>query len=91
MFWSEREKKWVLPQPRKVLIERKELVPALQTEHKCPICKNALEEYCYQKEGIAKKMLRCSDSKARNNSKHKEAVYFHTEKGWWSPKFGELT
>lgn len=91
LFWSEREKKWHKPQPKEALVERKKAIPALQTEHKCPVCKKPLEEYSYQKEGQTKKLLRCSDSNARNNSKHKEAVYFHTEKGWWSPKFGELS
>ncbi len=91
LFWSEREKKWHKPQPKEALVERKKAIPALQTEHKCPVCKKPLEEYSYQKEGQPKKLLRCSDSNARNNSKHKEAVYFHTEKGWWSPKFGELS
>jgi DNA topoisomerase-1 len=90
LFWSDREKKWQKPQPKNSLIQTREVLPAKQTEHKCPVCKKALEEYSYQKEGIAKKLLRCSDAKARTDSKHKEAVYFYTEKGWWSPKFGDL-
>jgi DNA topoisomerase I len=49
-----------------------------------------LEEYAYTKDGQSKTMLRCSDPKSRSDSKHKEAVYFTTQKGWWSPKFGEL-
>ena len=35
-------------------------------------------------------MLRCSNPESRNDSKHKDAAYFNTAKGWWSPKFGEL-
>jgi DNA topoisomerase-1 len=49
-----------------------------------------MEEYGYTKDGQKKTMLRCSDSKARQDSKHKQAVYFNTAKGWWSPKFGNL-
>jgi DNA topoisomerase I len=56
----------------------------------CPVCQQPLEEYAYTKDGQSKTMLRCSDPKSRSDSKHKEAVYFSTQKGWWSPKFGEL-
>jgi DNA topoisomerase I len=56
----------------------------------CPVCQQPLEEYAYTKDGQSKTMLRCSDPKSRSDSKHKEAVYFTTQKGWWSPKFGEL-
>ena len=90
LFWSEREKKWQKPKSTEALSQPKQVLPAKLTEHKCPICKQPLEEYLYQKDGQDKKLLRCSDAKVRIDSKHKEAVYFHTEKGWWSPKFGEL-
>ncbi len=90
LFWSEREKKWQKPQPKDSSVQIKGVVKVELTDHKCPVCKKSLEKYCYQKEGQSKKLLRCSDVKARTDSKHKEAIYFHTEKGWWSPKFGEL-
>ncbi|PSB27685.1 type I DNA topoisomerase [Chlorogloea sp. CCALA 695] len=90
MFWSERDKKWQLPQKGQTNSQSVETTNAQITQYSCPICQKLLEEYRYQKEGLAKSLLRCSDSKARSDSKHKEAVYFHTTKGWWSPKFGEL-
>ena len=90
MFWSERDKKWQLPQKGQTNSQSVETTNAQITQYLCPICQKPLEEYRYQKEGLAKSLLRCSDSKARSDSKHKEAVYFHTTKGWWSPKFGEL-
>ncbi|NJR65035.1 MAG: type I DNA topoisomerase [Leptolyngbyaceae cyanobacterium CRU_2_3] len=68
-----------------------ELPPIKLTEHTCPVCCQPLEEYTYPKDGQQKVMLRCSDRKARQESKHKDAVYFHTAKGsFWSPKFGDL-
>lgn len=91
MFWAERDKKWELPQTKHSNSERKETANAQVTQHPCPVCQKPLEEYHYQKENLAKSLLRCSDSNARNDNKHKEAVYFHTVKGWWSPKFGELS
>lgn len=60
------------------------------TSYPCPVCHKLMEEYFYTKDGQQKSMLRCSDSKARSEPKHKDAVYFHTQKGWWSPKYGEL-
>lgn len=60
------------------------------TKYPCPVCKKPLEEYSYTKDGQNKTMLRCSNPESRNDSKHKDAVYFNTAKGWWSPKFGEL-
>lgn len=90
MFWSERDKKWQLPHKGQTNSQSVETTNAQITQYPCPICQKPLEEYHYQKEGLAKSLLRCSDSNARRNSKHKEAVYFHTAKGWWSPKFGEL-
>jgi DNA topoisomerase-1 len=84
MFWSERLKQWEVPQPKSAV------VPGKVTEYSCPVCKKPLEEYAYQKNGQQKVMLRCSDNTARQQKKHKEAVYFQTEKGFWSPKFGDL-
>ncbi|PSB02374.1 type I DNA topoisomerase [Merismopedia glauca] len=85
MFWGERQKKWEVPQPKT------EPQPVKLTEHSCPVCKKPLEEYNYQKEGQQKVMLRCSDAAARQQKKHKEAVYFQTPRGFWSPKFGEIS
>ncbi|MFM7423564.1 MAG: DNA topoisomerase I, partial [Elainella sp.] len=86
LFWSERSRAWEAPKPKSA-----DLPPAQVTEHACPVCQKPLEEYAYEKEGQVKRLLRCSDAKARSNSKHKEAVYFQTAQGWWSPKFGNLS
>ena len=56
----------------------------------CPLCQQLLEQYSYQKDGQSKVLLRCSNPKARSDKKHKDVVYSQTEKGWWSPKLGEL-
>ncbi|MEM6401079.1 MAG: type I DNA topoisomerase [Cyanobacteria bacterium P01_D01_bin.116] len=91
LFWSDYNKKWQAPRSKddKTTTATKK-PPAKITEYPCPVCKKPLEEYAYTKEGQKKTMLRCSDSKARTDKKHKEAVYFNTAKGWWSPKFGNL-
>ncbi|MEM1393022.1 MAG: type I DNA topoisomerase [Cyanobacteria bacterium P01_H01_bin.150] len=91
LFWSDYNKKWQAPRSKddKTTTTTKK-PPAKITEYPCPVCKKPLEEYAYTKEGQKKTMLRCSDSKARTDKKHKEAVYFNTAKGWWSPKFGNL-
>ena len=81
-FWSDRDRQWQSPRPK--------AAPAQLTEYRCPVCKQPLEEYRYQKDEQEKVMLRCSDSVARQKPKHKESVYFQTERGFWSPKFGEL-
>jgi DNA topoisomerase I len=60
------------------------------TTYPCPVCKKPLEEYAYIKEGQNKSMLRCSNSQSRTDKKHKDVAFFATQKGWWSPKFGEL-
>lgn len=90
LFWSDYEKKWQAPRSKddKTPVAKKS--PGKITEYPCPVCKKPLEEYAYTKEGQKKTLLRCSDSKARTDKKHKEAVYFNTAKGWWSPKFGNL-
>ncbi|MCM1981617.1 type I DNA topoisomerase [Lyngbya confervoides] len=84
MFWSDSEKKWQIPQSS----------PASEadtlTDYPCPVCQKPMAEHHYQKAGQAKKMLRCSDTEARNGRKHKDAVYFFSKGQWWSPKFGVL-
>jgi DNA topoisomerase-1 len=98
LFWSDYEKKWRYPkrdtedvspsETNKTTVAQKP--PGKVTKYPCPVCKKPLEEYGYTKDGQNKTMLRCSDSKSRQDGKHKEAVYFNTAKGWWSPKFGNL-
>ncbi len=85
LFWSEKSRQWEAPRPKNAALPQPEL-----TEHACPICKKPLEAYAYEKEGQIKRLLRCSDAKARAEKKHQEAVYFQTAQGWWSPKFGTL-
>ena len=69
--------------------QKKEIKPAILTEHLCPVCGKQLEEYTYFKDSQEKKLLRCSDVKSRRKSNHKSAVFFKTKKGdWWSKKFG---
>lgn len=85
LFWSDYTKRWEAPQAKSSQTE-----PSKLTEVPCPVCQKLLEQYAYQKDGQTKLLLRCSDAKARRDTKHKEVVYFQTEKGWWSPKFGEL-
>lgn len=82
LFWSDRSKRWELPKDK--------TAPAPLTDFICPVCKHALEQYTYQKDGQSKQLLRCSNPEARRDRKHQEVVYFKTAKGWWSPKFGEL-
>lgn len=90
LFWSDYNKKWQAPRSKDDKTPVAKKPPGKITEYPCPVCKKPLEEYTYTKEGQKKTMLRCSDSKARTDKKHKEAVYFNTAKGWWSPKFGNL-
>lgn len=88
LFWSERSKRWEAPQAKSPQTESSK--PQL-TDFPCPVCQRFLEQYSYQKDGQNKALLRCSNPKARSDSKHKDVVYFQTEKGWWSPKLGDLT
>ena len=88
LFYSKYSKQW--EPPRDKTDNGPSKVKPQLTEHLCPACKKPMEEYSYPKDGKDKKMLRCSDTKARRQPKHKDAVYFKTEKGWWSPKHGEL-
>ena len=61
------------------------------SEYQCPVCKKRLERYDYKKNGKEKSLLRCSDSRARNKSNHKNAVFVLTCQGnWWNEKFGQL-
>jgi DNA topoisomerase I len=86
MFWSDRSTEWQLPQPKTT-----PSAPPKLTDHPCPICQKPLEEYTYKKDGKEKSMLRCSDSIARNQPKHKDVAYFRgNEQQWWSPKLGNL-
>jgi DNA topoisomerase I len=87
MFWSERVRQWLLPQPKAVQSSETKL-----TDYLCPVCRQPLEEYPYSKDGQAKIMLRCSNTKARGDKKHQDVAYFQSKGGtWWSPKLGELS
>ncbi|MBW4507686.1 MAG: type I DNA topoisomerase [Scytonematopsis contorta HA4267-MV1] len=99
LFWSEYSKSWEAPRSQAAKDgntdgnkkdENSQKPPAKITKFPCPVCKKPMEEYSYVKDGQNKSMLRCSKQESRNDPKHKEAVYFNTQKGWWSPKFGEL-
>ncbi|MBW4465640.1 MAG: type I DNA topoisomerase [Pegethrix bostrychoides GSE-TBD4-15B] len=85
LFWSDKSRQWEAPRPKNADLPKPE-----PTEHPCPICKQPLESYAYEKDGQVKRLLRCSDPKARADKKHQDAVYFQTAQGWWSPKFGAL-
>lgn len=89
LFYSKYSKRWEPPRAKRKDLKT-ELAKAHLTQHPCPVCKKLMEEYSYEKDGRARKLLRCSDTKARKQAKHKDAVYFHTDRGWWSPKYGEL-
>jgi DNA topoisomerase I len=90
LFWSEFSRQWEPPR-QKTMESLRNMADTLLTQHPCPVCKKPMEEYSYEKEGQSKKLLRCSDAKARGDRKHQDAVYFQTSKGWWNPKRGELT
>ncbi|WP_414586402.1 type I DNA topoisomerase [Scytonema sp. PCC 10023] len=90
LFWSDRTKTWEAPRSQATKSANSAKTPVNITTYPCPVCKKPLEEYSYTKDGQSKTMLRCSDSKSRNDQKHKDVAYFTTAKGWWSPKFGEL-
>ncbi|KAB8317734.1 type I DNA topoisomerase [Tolypothrix campylonemoides VB511288] len=90
LFWSDRTKTWEAPRSQAAKSANSAKLPVKITTYPCPVCKKPLEEYSYTKDGQSKTMLRCSDSKSRNDQKHKDVAYFTTAKGWWSPKFGEL-
>jgi DNA topoisomerase-1 len=88
MFWSERQKQWEPPKSRPA--ESGNTFAPRQTGFSCPVCRQALEEYGYTKEGQAKSLLRCSNPKARMDKKHQDVVFFQAKGKWWSPKYGEL-
>ncbi len=90
LFWNEYSKSWAAPGSKASKDAGSKKPPGKITKYPCPVCKKPLEEYGYIKDGQSKTMLRCSDSKSRNDKKHKDVAYFNTAKGWWSPKFGEL-
>ncbi|WP_427161360.1 type I DNA topoisomerase [Aliinostoc sp. HNIBRCY26] len=90
LFWSDRTKSWEAPKNQASGTENKAKPPAKVTSYSCPVCKQPLEEYSYTKDGQSKTMLRCSNPKSRQDKKHQDVAYFSTQKGWWSPKFGEL-
>ena len=87
LFYSKYSKQWEPPRSKEGKRETKTTI----TQHACPVCKKQMEAYTYQKEGQTKKLLRCSDAKARAKANHKDAVYFSTQNGWWSPKHGNLS
>ncbi len=90
LFYSKFSKRWEPPRAKESEGPKVKSAEANLTAHPCPVCQKPMEEYSYEKDGKVKKLLRCSDTKARTQAKHKEAVYFHTAKGWWSPKHGNL-
>ena len=90
LFYSKFSKRWEPPRAKESKGPKVKSAAANLTAHPCPVCQKPMEEYSYEKDGKAKKLLRCSDTKARTQTKHKEAVYFHTAKGWWSPTHGNL-
>jgi DNA topoisomerase I len=84
LFWSEHEKAWQIPRAKATL------QPAKATAFPCPVCRKPLEEYHYSKDGQPKKLLRCSDPKAKTDKKHKDVAFFWSQDRWWSPKLGDL-
>ena len=90
LFYSKFSKRWEPPRAKASEESKVKSAEATLTAHPCPVCQKPMEAYSYEKDGKAKKLLRCSDAKARTQAKHREAVYFHTAKGWWSPKHGNL-
>jgi len=90
LFWSEYSKTWEAPRTKAAMEENTQKPPTKLTKYPCPVCQQPMSEYSYVKEGQSKTMLRCSVTKSRHDPKHQDVAYFHTPKGWWSPKFGEL-
>ncbi|MEA5579109.1 type I DNA topoisomerase [Anabaena sp. UHCC 0451] len=91
LFWSDFDKKWEAPKTKTSSDENAPKPSAKITAYPCPVCKKPLEEYSYIKDGQNKTMLRCSGQESWKDKKHKDVAYFHTDKGWWSPKLGNLT
>jgi DNA topoisomerase I len=90
LFWSDFNKTWSAPKPKTSEVENTPKPAVKVTAYACPVCKKPLEEYSYMKDGQNKTMLRCSGQESWKDKKHKDVAYFHTAKGWWSPKFGNL-
>jgi DNA topoisomerase-1 len=90
LFWSDFSKKWEAPKTKTSTNENAPKPSARITAYPCPVCKKPLEEYSYIKDGQNKTMLRCSGQDSWKDTKHKDVAYFHTAKGWWSPKLGNL-
>ena len=90
LFWSDFNKKWEAPKTKTSANENAPKPSAKITAYPCPVCKKPLEEYSYIKDGQNKTMLRCSGQDSWKDTKHKDVAYFHTAKGWWSPKLGNL-
>lgn len=90
LFWSDFNKTWEAPKTKTSATENTPKPSAKITSYPCPVCKKPLEEYSYIKDGQNKTMLRCSGQDSWKDKKHKDVAYFHTAKGWWSPKFGNL-
>ncbi|TAF09870.1 MAG: type I DNA topoisomerase [Nostocales cyanobacterium] len=90
LFWSDFNKKWEAPKTKTSSDENAPKASAKITAYPCPVCQKPLEEYSYIKDGQNKTMLRCSGQESWKDKKHKDVAYFHTAKGWWSPKFGNL-
>lgn len=91
LFWSDRSKKWKAPREKSTAVTSNQPPNQPQkTDLPCPVCKQYLERYLYQKDGQDKELLRCSNPRARSDTKHKDVVYFQTETGWWSPKLGQI-
>ncbi|MBD2292591.1 type I DNA topoisomerase [Anabaena sphaerica FACHB-251] len=90
LFWSDFHKTWEAPKTKTSPDENAPKPSTKVTSYPCPVCKKPLEEYSYIKDGQNKTMLRCSGQESWKDKKHKDVAYFHTAKGWWSPKFGNL-
>jgi uncharacterized protein YbaR (Trm112 family) len=60
------------------------------TIYSCPVCKQPLELYEYEKNGEPKKLLRCSDPIARRQENHKAVAFFASKGTFWSPQYGEV-
>lgn len=79
-FWKDREEKWVskdeisAPPP-----------PSKQTQFVCQCCGASLEEYGYQKDGLPKIMLRCSNAQSRKTICKNEVYFQSTKGGFWNP------
>lgn len=60
------------------------------TDYSCPVCGQFLEVYDYLKENQPKRMLRCSDDRARQRADHKDVAFFMSRGVFWSRKYGEV-